>query len=614
MTLGPDEQDDAGCCSLRIFHLNDVYLLDNFPRIKTLIRTNRTKNSITTLAGDFVAPSLLSSLDKGYGIVDIMNHTPVDLVCFGNHEADLKMDKLRKRMDESDFAWINSNMPGFEYDHERRGEKMPPFKILEVKGKDGRHARKVGLIGLLTEDKTLYQQGAFGGATIEPVVEAAIRYKKLLEEEHGCDLVVPLTHQDMQRDVDLANLGLGFPLILGGHDHTVFVGEYGPDKCQILKGGADANNAIIVDITWPDSRCSAPLIKWELVEAKRWEPDRELAELCKKHLSILWDLEHTVLQDLEHGKFEEDLSSEGMRSRQTTMGTYVTTSVRKASPGCEVCLLNAGGIRGNKRYNKEAFTYADLKTEIPFANPVAVIELPGRVIVEAIQYSRQWSGDAEKDFGGFLQVDNRCKVRVAADDDQRHILEEIDGEAVDPSRKYVTAVDYNMLKGMDGILPITEFARNNVDDIPPEDAAIPIKVLLTGYWYKKIWRSLGRLHEIDTDGDGVISKDEVKAALQKKFGSNHVTYENVKAVYDAMDLDGDGKVTVPEVILLEIDADRDGIVSKAEMKAAMQRKFGSQVTEVTDENVQGVLDAMDLDGDGTVTVSEAIDGIRKISK
>ena len=139
-------------------------------------------------------------------------------------------------------------------------------------------------------------------------------------------------------------------------------------------------------------------------------------------------------------------------------------------------------------------------------------------------------------------------------------------------------------------------------------------MLLTGYWYKKIWRSLGRLHEIDTDGDGVISKDEVKAALQKKFGSNHVTYENVKAVYDAMDLDGDGKVTVPEVILLEIDADRDGIVSKAEMKAAMQRKFGSQVTEVTDENVQGVLDAMDLDGDGTVTVSEAIDGIRKISK
>ena len=114
----------------------------------------------------------------------------------------------------------------------------------------------------------------------------------------------------------MANLGLGFPLILGAHDHSVFVGEHGPDKCQILKGGADAHNAIIIDITWPDQHCTSPLVKWELVEAKRWEPDRELAELCKKHLSILWDLEHTVLQDLEHSKFMEELSSEGMRSKQ----------------------------------------------------------------------------------------------------------------------------------------------------------------------------------------------------------------------------------------------------------------------------------------------------------
>ena len=49
-----------------------------------------------------------------------------------------------------------------------------------------------------------------------------------------------------------------------------------------------------------------------------------------------------------------------------------------------------------------------------------------------------------------------------------------------------------------------------------------MKVLLAGYWYKKIWKSLGRLHEIDANGDGVISKDEVKEALQKKFGSRKV--------------------------------------------------------------------------------------------
>ena len=34
-----------------------------------------------------------------------------------------------------------------------------------------------------------------------------------------------------------------------------------------------------------------------------------------------------------------------------------------------------------------------------------------------------------------------------------------------------------MIKGMDDVLPITEFVKNNQDQIPPEDAAIPIKVL-----------------------------------------------------------------------------------------------------------------------------------------
>ena len=84
-----------------------------------------------------------------------------------------------------------------------------------------------------------------------------------------------------------------------------------------------------------------------------------------------------------------------LTAAQTTMGTLVTTSVRKASPGCEVCILNAGGIRGNKKYYKQAFTYADLKTEIPFENPVTLIKLPGQVIANAVQYSRQESDSIE---------------------------------------------------------------------------------------------------------------------------------------------------------------------------------------------------------------------------
>ena len=38
-------------------------------------------------------------------------------------------------------------------------------------------------------------------------------------------------------------------------------------------------------------------------------------------------------------------------------------------------------------------------------------------------------------------------------------------------------MEYAIIKGMDDVLPITDFVKNNKDLIPPEDTAIPIKVL-----------------------------------------------------------------------------------------------------------------------------------------
>ncbi|CAK0845347.1 unnamed protein product, partial [Prorocentrum cordatum] len=80
-------------CRLRIIAVNDVYLLDNLPRLSTLVAQEANgmprQNVVTTLAGDFLAPSLLSSLDFGSGMVTCLNRVPVDYVCFGNHEQDL---------------------------------------------------------------------------------------------------------------------------------------------------------------------------------------------------------------------------------------------------------------------------------------------------------------------------------------------------------------------------------------------------------------------------------------------------------------------------------------------------------------------------------------------
>ena len=78
---------------LRIVHVNDVYELDELPRLASLIAHVKAEAKlsgatvIATLGGDFLAPSVLSGLDNGFGMVDCMNRVPFDYVCFGNHEG-----------------------------------------------------------------------------------------------------------------------------------------------------------------------------------------------------------------------------------------------------------------------------------------------------------------------------------------------------------------------------------------------------------------------------------------------------------------------------------------------------------------------------------------------
>lgn len=93
-----------------------LLVLEHLPALKAHVDELRKdcKNVFTCLSGDFLAPSLLSSLDHGKGMVDCLNAIPVDAVCFGNHETDVPYESLKRRIAEFKGAWINSNMPGLE--------------------------------------------------------------------------------------------------------------------------------------------------------------------------------------------------------------------------------------------------------------------------------------------------------------------------------------------------------------------------------------------------------------------------------------------------------------------------------------------------------------------
>lgn len=137
-----------------ILQLNDVYQtlpMDNgksggLARVATLRKKimAESPNTLFLLAGDTISPSVASSVFKGEQMIAAWNSMGLDYSVLGNHEFDFGPDELLKRMKESKFVWLGSNVI------DRRTNKpfggMPPFAVRSFGGV------KIGIFGLLTTD------------------------------------------------------------------------------------------------------------------------------------------------------------------------------------------------------------------------------------------------------------------------------------------------------------------------------------------------------------------------------------------------------------------------------------------------------------------------------
>ena len=86
-------------------------------RVATLIKQHEARyQTFVVLAGDFLSPSVIGTRKvdgqkvNGRQMVDIMNKAGVDLVTFGNHEFDITENGLQQRINESQFAWVSSDV------------------------------------------------------------------------------------------------------------------------------------------------------------------------------------------------------------------------------------------------------------------------------------------------------------------------------------------------------------------------------------------------------------------------------------------------------------------------------------------------------------------------
>ena len=556
---------------LIVLQITDVYTLEYLASFQTLLEETRSKAKgakvICMLTGDFLSPYLLSSVDRGNGMMRALARIPMDYLTWGNHEADVAHKTVCRHVRSFPGKWINSNM----LDHEAM-ESQQEYDIVEVTSPDGSQTRRVGLVAVLSDDPALYQHfkapGAFGGATITDPWKALEKYKTLLEgPEHNCDMVLPLQHLYVPDDHKTCR-DFNFPVVLSGHDHHR-VDEV-VDGTRLLKPGMNAEYATILEISWPEAASAKPSTRARFVRCDDWEPNKEAAIANERAYDALAPLRNTELAAIPAAF--QPLSSNGSRESVCTMGRFICTilrtslnvSRRQRAHRVDAVLLMGGNIRGNTDYDEHSFFSLEaLEAEIKSDEVLAVVPMPGWLLAAGVESTH--AGDP---IPGWMQYDEG--VREETSSDGKPVVTHVAGQPLDPNRIYRVATKISDLTN--GQSPeLTEYFTRYPQLLPPKGAYVNIQSELMSHFARNLWSKLWdaisneiadncdmelcnpeeRLATLDRSGDGIVTVDEIQVALRDKLGLSIDRREQSLAefVHSYADATGDGTVTIADLMV-----------------------------------------------------------------
>eukprot|EP00980_Cylindrotheca_fusiformis_P025856 scaffold14741_cov135-Cylindrotheca_fusiformis.AAC.6 len=551
---------------VRIVSINDVYDLHNLPRLQTFLSRLSSKPSAVTLAGDFLSPSTLASVDGGRGMVATLRATGLTHVSLGNHEQDLKLESLHKRLSDlsKSVNLINSNMrENVPAKAQWMTEVMAPYSVITSPC----NRVRVAFLGLLSDEPGVFRDNTFKGVPIGDVIET---YAKLYKDivPNFADVCIPLTHQSINRDRELAESMLdlhgGKGIIIGGHEHEPFdefVGNEGSDNSiRIVKSGMDAMSASLVDVYFNVNENEVPVatkVDYRLEPLTDVEPSELVQQIVDQHMSVIKALEDEDIIDgatshmLPPGKL---LSSLRVRHEQTTVGSIFLQMI-KEEMDADVAILNGATIKGGKEYRDAKMSYAELKKELPFPAKMVVVLMQRWELQDAIDYSRtavekgaEPSEDGDIPRRGYLQVD--------WDYDQV-------GHLGFPDDELKVALPRNLLNGFCRIKPLMNIGDRLKDEglFPGPDDFVPAIDLVMRHACKNRWFSLiadvDDFDQFDLNEDGVLDRHEIKIMLEKHLGHKPADF-------------------VVDDMIAALDDDENGVIDRGELSfllAKMEREL-----------------------------------------
>lgn len=418
-----------------ILQLNDVYEIGplnqgregGMARVATIIKQHKTRyQTFVVLAGDFVSPSVIGTTKidgqrvNGRHMVDIMNKTGVNLVTFGNHEFDIPDSALQQRINESQFAWVSSDV----LHTDSTGISAPFYRT---------KPDSVAIPTSLTL-QSLHDQFTIGivSATIQSNQQSWVMYrnnpraikKAWKKVRKHSDIVIGLTHLSLAEDEAVLRKVKRLRLVMGGHEHQdtlVKVRKAAIAKADanaktmyrhlIFRNGKDGKINIVSDLVKVDTTVMAdPVVE---AAVKEWE-NKAYASFREAGL----DPDAVVY----HTKEPLDGTEASVRYKQTNLGNLIAQSMLVTSPAAIAAVFNSGSIRIDDKI-EGVVTQLDIIRTLPFGGKLCEVDLSGTLLNQMLNTSNNIKG-----LGGYLQLSTNISF------DGTSWL--INGVAIDPGKTY----------------------------------------------------------------------------------------------------------------------------------------------------------------------------------
>ena len=419
--------------SLDVMHVNDVHAnVTKLPNLVTAVGEQRIqkRESLLLNAGDVFSGTLYFNVFEGEADMELLNLLDFDAMVFGNHEFDLGSSpeghaSLKKFVEGSNYPFLGTNtdfsgdtllskLQSRTITDNPESGKIYDAIITDVKGE------KVGIFGLTTEETSGISSP--GSVKFENYINRAQATVDALEAK-GVNKIIALTHIGyddnalVDNDLLLAKAVNGIDLIVGGHSHTqldkpvaISVDSEGKakDATIIVQAYQYADFLGTVTVEF-DKNGVVSNYDGDLIKISDYAPNEEALKLLAPYKAGVAEFEKQeigVTTEIELSTPRASATStESVRKNETILGNLITNGMletaRQSAPTKEIifAVQNGGGIRTS--IPAGAITVGQVKTVLPFANTLAIVDLTGEEIKAMFEQS---VGLLPEENGGFLHI------------------------------------------------------------------------------------------------------------------------------------------------------------------------------------------------------------------